>query len=130
MAIVAEEQIRFAVLKQFALRIDAESADEIRFGGGPAFVGEDGRFAADGFDADAGLRIIADGIDAIVDDVKIERSVAIDIGQGERGASSARIEWGQLSKMAAAIVEEQMGALADGVQHQVQGSIAVQISQH
>ena len=88
--------------------------------------------STDTSDGEAGLGLIEERLGSVIGDIEVEKSVAIDIGQGHGGAARLTLESAleAFGKMTVAIVEKEARSPAQGIDQQVQIAIAIDIRQN
>ena len=86
-AVIGVQNIRFTVLDDGSRLIDAESADQIRFGHRTAVDRGDHRAARNLVDLDPHAECVSHRRGAVIGDIKVQSAVAIDISQRHRHAA-------------------------------------------
>ena len=131
MPIIVVEDIRFTRLVRSARCIESEAVSHFGIGQADAIYFGEHWTSADPGDGEAGLRLIEEGLGPVIGDIKIEKSVAIDIGECHGGAARLALEpaFQAFGEMPMAIVEEQAGSAAEGIDQQVEVAVAIDIGQ-
>ena len=81
------------MLHEFPIvELEVKTIRQIRFRDGPPVDGENFRFAIDDSELERGVGLIAQRHRAIIRDVKIERAVAIQIGERHRTGAPAAVQ--------------------------------------
>jgi hypothetical protein len=122
-AVVKVEEIAFTQFDDFDLAVAGHEGEETVFGGDHDAIADGA-----GFDVQTG-RAVAVGVGTIIGDVKVEVAVAVDIGEGEGGAAEAADESGvvELGEMSLAVIEEESGPTAQGIDQEVEVAVAIDI---
>ena len=117
------QDVRLPILEHAHGAVDRKTADEIRVGHRLTIDGEECELAIGGGDFEARVRLVPEGVSAIVHGVKVEIAVAVHIRQGERSPSRAPAQSGvlcSLAKMAVPVIEEEADPAPDAVHEQIQ----------
>ena len=128
-AFVAQKHISFAVFLDLSVFAQLKPPNQIRLRNRSTVDAQYDRLSVDRVPVETGLRVISDGVRAVIGNIKVQIPVAINVGQGQGHAGLPRIErWPQFGEMPFAIVEEDVRSSAHRVHDQVQITVAVNVS--
>ena len=128
--VVAVKPIRFAVFQNAGNRIHSETPLQVGRGDRLSVHRQELELAIEGGDFEASIGFIPPGAGPVVGHIEVQKTIAIDVGQGQGGAAGVATQArrsGHIPETSLAVVQEQSNALADPVDQQVQVTITVDI---
>ena len=131
-ALIAVEHVHLALFIDAAARVDGKSVGQIGVRHGPAIDALDHLPAVDHAERELRVGHVHQSARAIIRDIKVQITVAIEVAQRQRHSAFARIEDGKIpgfGEAAFAVVNENVRAAAEGIDDEVQIAVAIQIDQ-
>ena len=127
---VAEEDVSFAVFQDAAAIVETEAAGKFGCRRRASVHSEELEHAVSDGHAEPDVGHVTHGVIAVVDDVEVEQTVTVNVGECHRGAGSRAVQtrpargFGETSL---AVIEEQARAAADAIDQQIEVAVAVHV---
>ena len=132
-AVIEIQRVHLPVFLECAIGADGESAHQIGIADGPIVDSHDGRPALHGLNLDRADGLVANSPGAIVGHIQVQVPIAIDVGQGQRGAAPLVIQRrrvGLRGEVPLAVIDENVCSASQRIDDQVQVPIAVDVSEY
>ena len=126
---IVVQHIRFAVFLKIPLRADGKTIHQIRVSYRAAIEGLDHQLAIDALKGGPRVGNIHQRRGPVIHHINVGIAVAVDVGDGQRLAAPCRVEDGRSRcEVPVAIIEKDAGAVAGGIDDQIQAAIAIEVN--